>query len=106
MAQKLSVLQIAGLLLLTVVLVVGLAPIAVYISIAGGSASIPLVRWGLDISRMYKRRPGQGTTFVLKHRRFFRRKLGPILEDRGYEHIVTMDYPLIPVMVHLYKRRP
>ena len=105
MAQKLPVLQIAGLLLLTVVLVVGLAPIAVYISIAGGSVSIPMGLWGLDIRRMHKRSPGQGTTFVIKHRRFFGRNIGPDLHDRGYDHIGSMDYPLFPVSVEFYRRR-
>lgn len=99
-------LQIAGLLLLTVVLVVGLAPIAVYISIAGGSVSIPMGLWGLDICRRYKSRPGQGTRFILKPRRFFGRSIGPDLHDRGYEHIATMDYPLLPAGVDMYKRSP
>lgn len=105
MAQKLPKLQITGLLLLTVVLVVGLAPIAVYVSLAGGSVSIPMGLWGLEICRRYKSKPGQGTTYVIKHKRFFGRKLGPELHDRGYEQIATMDYPLLPAGVDMYKRK-
>ena len=104
MAQKLPKLQIAGLLLLTVVLVVGLAPIALYISIAGGSVSIPMGLWGLEICRRYKGKPGQWTTYLIKHRRFFRRSIGPNLHDRDYEHIATMDYPLLPAGVDMYRR--
>ena len=105
MAEKLPKLQIAGLLLLTVVLVVGLAPIAVYISIAGGSVNIPMLIWGLSIHRVHRRLPGGGTVFVLKRRRFWGRNIGPYLNDLGYESWGSMDYPLLPVSVEMYRRK-
>ena len=105
MAQKLPKLQIAGLLLLSVVLIVGTLPIALYVSIAGGYVSIPMGFGGLGIFRVHRSRPGQGTTFVLKHRRFFGRSIGPFLEDHGYENTISMDYPLLPVIVDIYKRK-
>ena len=48
-------LQIAGLLLLTVLLVIGTLPIALYVSIAGGSVSIPMVFYGLRLNRVHRR---------------------------------------------------
>ena len=87
-------------------MIIGAFPFALYVSLAGGSVSIPMGLCGLDICRMHKRKPGQGTTFVLKTSRFFGRHLGPILDERGYEHTATMDYPLLPAAVDIYKRRP
>ena len=101
-------LQIAGLLLLTVLLVIGLLPIALYVSIAGGSVSIPIVFYGLRINRVHRSRPGQPTTFIIRHRKLFGGSIGPDLDDRGYENIDSMDYPLLPVSVEIYRgeRRP
>ena len=100
--------QIAGLLLLTVLLVIGVLPIALYVSIAGGSVSIPMGFGGLGIYRVHRSRPGQPTIFVLRPRRFFGQSIGPDLDDRGYENTGSMDYPLLPVSVEIYRgeRRP
>ena len=93
------------ILIATVPLIIGTFPFALYVTLAGGSVSIPLLICGLSIDRVHRRRPGQGTTFVIKHRRFFGGNIGPILEDRGYDHIGSMDYPLLPVSVEFYRRR-
>ena len=93
------------LILITVPLFVGVLPIAHYVSIAGGSVSIPMGFGGLGIYRVHRSRPGQPTIFVLRPRRFFGRSIGPDLDDRGYEDIVSMDYPLLPVFVDICKRR-
>ena len=97
-------LQIAGLLLLTVLLVIGVLPIALYVSIAGGSVSIPMVFYGLRINRVHRSRPGQPTTFIIRHRKIFGGSIGPDLDDRGYEDIASMDYPLLPAGVDIYRR--
>ena len=96
--------QIAGLLLLTVLLVIGVLPIALYVSIAGGSVSIPMVFYGLRINRVHRSRPGQPTTFIIRHRNLFGGSIGPDLDDRGYEDIASMDYPLLPAGVDIYRR--
>ena len=97
--------QIAGLLLLTVLLVIGTFPIALYVSIAGGSVSIPMVFYGLRINRVHRSRPGQPTTFIIRHRKLFGGSIGPDLDDRGYEDIASMDYPLLPAGVDIYRRK-
>ena len=101
--QRFPSLQIAGLLLLTVLLVI-LLPIALYVSIAGGSVSIPMVFYGLRINRVHRSRPGQPTTFIIRHRKLFGGSIGPDLDDRGYENIGSMDYPLLPAGVDIYRR--
>ena len=100
--------QIAGLLLLTVLLVIGLLPIALYVSIAGGSVSIPMGFGGLEICRIYEIKPGQLIILRTRPRRFFGQSIGPDLDDRGYENTGSMDYPLLPVSVEIYRgeRRP
>ena len=96
------------LILITVPLFVGVLPIALYVSIAGGSVSIPMGFGGLGIYRVHRSRPGQPTIFVLRPRRLFGRSIGPDLDDRGYENTGSMDYPLLPVSVEIYRgeRRP
>ena len=94
------------ILIATVPLIIGTFPFALYVSLAGGSLRIPMGIWGLGIKRVHRSRPGQGTTFVLKHRWFFGPSIGPIMQDRGYESTISIDYPLLPVMVDTYKRRP
>ena len=100
--------QIAGLLLLTVLLVIGVLPIALYVSIAGGSVSIPMGFGGLEICRIYEIKPGQLIILRTRPRRLFGQSIGPDLDDRGYENIGSMDYPLLPVSVEIYRgeRRP
>ena len=97
------------LILITVPLFVGVLPIAHYVSIAGGSVSIPMGFGGLGIYRVHRSRPGQPTIFVLRPRRFFgpKHRPGPG-NDRGYENTGSMDYPLLPVSVEIYRgeRRP
>ena len=97
--------QIAGLLLLTVLLVIGTFPIALYVSIAGGFVSIPIVFWGLEICRTYEIELGQLIILRTRPRRFFGGSIGPDLDDRGYENIASMDYPLLPVSVEIYNRK-
>ena len=100
--------QIAGLVLLTVLLVIGVFPIALYVGVAGGYVSIPMVFWGLEICRTYEIKPGQLIILRTRPRRLFGQSIGPDLDDRGYENTGSMDYPLLPVSVEIYRgeRRP
>ena len=93
------------LILITVPLFVGVLPIAHYVSIAGGSVSIPMGFGGLEICRIYEIKPGQLIILRTRPRRLFGQSIGPDLDDRGYEDIVSMDYPLLPVFVDICKRR-
>ena len=97
--------QIAGLVLLTVLLVIGVFPIALYVGVAGGYVSIPMVFWGLEICRTYEIKPSQLIILRTRPRRLFGQSIGPDLDDRGYEHFATMDYPLLPAGVHFYRRK-
>ena len=91
------------LILITVPLIVGVLPIALYVSIAGGSVSIPMGFGGLGIFRVHRSRPGQGTTFIIRHRKLFGGSIGPDLNDLGYQHFATMDYPLLPAGMDIYR---
>ena len=50
----------------------------------------------------------QKKSLRIRHRKLFGRSIGPDLDDRGYENIGSMDYPLLPVSVEIYRgeRRP
>ena len=46
----------------------------------------------------------QKKSLRIRHRKLFGGSIGPDLDDRGYENIGSMDYPLLPVSVDIYRR--
>ena len=69
-----------------------------------GSVSIPMGFGGLENLSTYEIKPGQKIIFRIRHRKLFGGSIGPDLDDRGYEDIASMDYPLLPAGVDIYRR--
>lgn len=90
------------LVLIILPLYIGTLPIALYISFAGGSVSVPLGHWGLEIHRLHQ--GGRYVEYTIRKGQVFGLAVGPDLDARGYENTLTADYPLLPLSIKFYRR--
>ena len=90
------------LILIILPLYIGTIPIALYVSVAGGSVSVPLGHWGVEICRQHQ--GGQYVEYTVRKGQVFGLAVGPDMDDRGCENTLTADYPLLPISINFYKR--
>ena len=84
-----------------------IVPAVLYAAIAKGSVSWSVGAWGFNVRSVTS--GTQGTTwsgrYLIYRTGGLRRAIGPSLEDRGFQHVGSLDCSIPPTLVDIYRRK-